>query len=234
MCIVCAYHGGMSQIRYFFRCPDCLGVWAADVEIPGCGGSPWARSAVEREAIAPYLFSPCPYDCGAAVGSTEALGAVSVSGRLRRRDGGVAPCDSSCVHARGPKCDCVCGGENHGGGAVVCLDRFSDHGTPEARFRSAPKSAAEARRRAEEWRALRRELELAAKALAQLRREAWQQQVGRYHVPDSIQERYRAIRTIDSGFFELDDMRTHPRRMVLARRLLELARRLQKEQEAGA
>lgn len=30
-----------------------------------------------------------------------------------------APCNSACMYARGPSCECGCGGANHGGGYVL-------------------------------------------------------------------------------------------------------------------
>lgn len=39
---------------------------------------------------------------------------ISSGGRQRR-------CDANCYNAKTPKCDCVCGGANHGKGLVQAL-----------------------------------------------------------------------------------------------------------------
>ncbi len=166
--------------RHFFRCNDCLGVWSADIEVeksdvPG----PWGRKAMVQGAIAPYLATNCPYDCGAAEGTIEHMGIVT-GNNLTRHEGGELPCDSSCCFARGINCDCQCNGANHGGGVLVAYDKYSDQGSLQAikernrewlsqgvlvaydkysdqgsltaRFKAAPKSLDTARQRAGEWR----------------------------------------------------------------------------------
>lgn len=46
------------------------------------------------------------------------------------------PCDGRCTHAKGPLCDCSCGGANHGTGRVVRIEHYENipriqSGTPE-------------------------------------------------------------------------------------------------------
>jgi len=78
--------------RHFFRCADCLLVFAID-----------GTARPER----------C--DCGSPrlqwLGRVEADRVIATVDRC--------PCDSRCTHARGPQCSCSCGGQNHGTGCVV-------------------------------------------------------------------------------------------------------------------
>jgi hypothetical protein len=76
---------------HFYRCADCFGTLALERDDTG------ARC-----------------DCG---GALEYLGRAE-NDRLIV-DGFRVPCDSRCVNARGPKCECGCGGANHGNGALV-------------------------------------------------------------------------------------------------------------------
>lgn len=81
--------GGIG--RWFYRCGLCLAVCASTL---------------------PYQKLAC--ECG---GEFRTLGKVAFN-RLTEEYKG-APCDGSCTHARGPQCDCVCGGKYHGSGMVV-------------------------------------------------------------------------------------------------------------------
>ena len=80
--------------RYFLRCRDCLTV-----------------SAVECDAL------PRVMECGACGGALESMGKVSGLYLTHTHLG--CPCDERCTGARGPKCDCSCGGENHGSNLLV-------------------------------------------------------------------------------------------------------------------
>jgi len=79
--------GAAPAVRYFHRCADCLSVVTLDRE---------------------YRAATCG-ECG---------GAVEFMGRTERnrlvKDAMLCPCDARCTGARGPSCDCRCGGENHG------------------------------------------------------------------------------------------------------------------------
>jgi len=80
--------------RWYIRCTDCLTVSAVDAEPHG------ARCA-----------------CGGAI---ESMGRVTRWGRLGR-DTLDVPCDARCTNATGPRCDCPCGGENHGTRRLVTV-----------------------------------------------------------------------------------------------------------------
>lgn len=80
--------------RWFVRCVECLTI-AAVTEQPDC-----------------YTWQ-----CGICKGQIESMGKVERD-RLTHTHLG-SPCDASCTHARGPRCDCSCGGKNHGSRLVV-------------------------------------------------------------------------------------------------------------------
>lgn len=78
--------------RHFYRCLGCLAVFAVEGK----------RHGELRCA------------CG---GPTTWMGQVHRT-RLQKTEER-CPCDARCTCARGPSCDCSCGGANHGTGAVV-------------------------------------------------------------------------------------------------------------------
>lgn len=84
--------------RWYVRCSDCLSIAAVD--------------AAESPNVAACA-------CG---GKIEAMGKVTRFGRLHVSTREETPCDDRCTGAQGPKCDCPCGGENHGSGRVVKID----------------------------------------------------------------------------------------------------------------
>lgn len=83
--------------RWYLRCGDCLSVIAVDTTNPPGG-------------------KPCV--CG---GRYVALGKVHKASRSAwlETTEHVCPCDGRCTGARGPSCDCSCGGENHGSNLLV-------------------------------------------------------------------------------------------------------------------
>ena len=85
--------------RYCYRCTDCLAVFFVE------------------GAELPHLECACG-------GKVESMGRVYrdrlVTESIR------CACDSRCTGARGPSCNCKCGGENHGSNAVVTV--VTDHG----------------------------------------------------------------------------------------------------------
>lgn len=94
--------------RWFVRCLGCLSV-----------------AAVTEEPPKPRYMDDgsyrVPMDCAACGGRIEVMGRV-------RRDRLVTThtecaCDDRCTSARGPMCNCVCGGANHGTYAVVTIIR---------------------------------------------------------------------------------------------------------------
>lgn len=82
-----------SVNRHFYKCPLCLCVAAVD--------------APHQQAIT----------CGHCSEPMEYMGRV-YQDRLVK-DKTRCACDERCTSARGPKCDCHCGGMNHGTNAVV-------------------------------------------------------------------------------------------------------------------
>lgn len=79
--------------RHFYKCPLCLCVAAVDAQ--------------HQQAI----------ECGHCSEPMEYMGRV-YQDRLVK-DKTRCACDERCTSARGPKCDCHCGGRNHGRHAVV-------------------------------------------------------------------------------------------------------------------
>ena len=83
--------------RWYWKCRDCLGVGAVNESLPnGCR-------------------------CGACGGEMWCMGQVMGTSRIGHTETRCA-CDARCTAAPGPNCDCRCGGENHGTGAVVQVD----------------------------------------------------------------------------------------------------------------
>ena len=80
-------------INYYKCIGDCLGVVAVE-----CSLEPGDRCSV----------------CG---GKFYFMGQVHQDKLVKHEDR--VPCNSLCTHATGPRCDCRCGGENHGTGRVV-------------------------------------------------------------------------------------------------------------------
>lgn len=110
----------LAAERHCYRCGDCLGVIFVD--------------GARLDTI----------ECATCSGRFEYLGRVGRDARLKR-DTLDSACDSRCTNARGPHCECPCGGANHGTGAlrVVTVDAG-------AIPRVATREGAEAR--AAEWR----------------------------------------------------------------------------------
>jgi hypothetical protein len=89
---------------WFVRCCDCLSVVAVTAaELP---------RRVGRDGF--------PI-CGACGGPVELMGQVERARLVSVAH--LAPCDERCTNARGPSCDCKCGGRNHGSKLVVRVVR---------------------------------------------------------------------------------------------------------------
>ena len=86
-----------AENRIFYRCLDCLAVFAIETD----GGMESLHCA-----------------CG---GNTDCMGVVC--GDSLQAEETRCACDARCTEARGPMCDCKCGGDNHGTGAVVTVTR---------------------------------------------------------------------------------------------------------------
>ena len=111
------------ESRWFVRCADCLSVAAVEVVRAGML-------------------------CGLCGGRVEEMGRVTRDRRGMVTAAYDAPaCDARCTHARGPSCDCPCGGANHGTGVTVPV--VVTEGAPRV---SMPLEG-KARRVAAEWRA---------------------------------------------------------------------------------
>lgn len=163
-------------MRHYYRCTECLGV-----------------AVMER-----YMTAGLQCDCGST--SWEYMGRV-VQDRLVRNESTV-PCDARCTEARGPSCDCSCGGKYHGSGLVV--EVLVDVGSVR---RVKTREDVERRRRiAEEWRALRAEARAAYEALRHR----------------NIPEEFRARVLLGLALRTAQSARTHKRRMKRLREALAL------------
>lgn len=89
---MCSNH---QNNRHFYKCPLCLCVAAVDSE--------------HAQAIT----------CGYCQNPMEYMGRVA--GERLAKDEIRCACDFRCIDAVGPKCDCSCGGKNHGSGKVVVV-----------------------------------------------------------------------------------------------------------------
>lgn len=127
---------GQCVRRWFYRCCDCLSVVASETDVK-------YRDERGRERYG---------ECGACGGRMEFMGETKRDRLVKH--GFECPCDARCTHARGPSCDCRCGGANHGSGAVVPVTY--DAG-PVPRFQVEP----QARYLGEQYRALVRQVQTA-------------------------------------------------------------------------
>jgi len=112
--------------RYFIRCKDCLAINAHDVP----RGFNWWHELPTKHFPDPMGWSSgstypiCP--CG---GTLEDMGKVQRSRLVHQHEESV--CDDRCTQARGPNCDCKCGGENHGSKRTIVITRDAG-GIPQA------------------------------------------------------------------------------------------------------
>lgn len=207
--------------RHFFRCADCLGIFGAELpRVTSAAPGPWALKKAIDAAIAPLLLARCPYECG-AVGELEHLGALDARGQITKVEGGETPCDSSCTHARGAKCECPCGGANHGVGVLADFLVLSDGGTPEARFRAAPKSKAQSIARAAEWRAALVETSNALDTVRAELDELDGRKSRRVYLDGPAYDRWRTLRALFRGAREAETLRTHAGRLKALERVRE-------------
>lgn len=171
--------------RWYFRCPDCLSVSAIDAD---------------RE--------PASARCSCCDVPVEGLGRVFRE-RLVRDEERCA-CDERCTCAQGPRCNCRCGGENHGSGLVVTV-QIDAGGIP----RITPPDARAIIRR-DEWRAMLAKVREAAPGARESRIKA----SGGYLDAHEYRKYcdglawHRAIRRARG-------LRTHHGRMAALRRMLE-------------
>lgn len=118
-----------SVERWFYRCVDCLSVVAT-----GRGPIIDRRTGFGSEL------------CGLCGGPMECMGRVERDRLVTDHER--CACDDRCTYATGPKCNCKCGGENHGTKRTVSVR--IDHG--DAPVIAVPNSA-KALAVAAEWRA---------------------------------------------------------------------------------
>lgn len=139
------------SVRYCIRCTDCLAV--AFVEVPVLIRPPGDAAAIYRAAV--HAATPPPRaDCAACDGmrTVETMG--EVRGVHVGHNETRCACDGRCTHAKGPDCECSCGGANHGTGATVTLF-VVDGKAPRAMMPSTAAATATA----VEWRAIVRAAE---------------------------------------------------------------------------
>jgi len=96
-----------ASARQFYRCADCLAVAAVDGK----------RAELE------VGWSKLGAACGACGGRMEHMGQVGADSSRLVTLGEQTPCDDRCTFATGPKCNCKCGGENHGSKLLVIVTR---------------------------------------------------------------------------------------------------------------
>lgn len=89
--------------RHFYRCADCLSVVTVDEQIKMYHDGHTMRVGT----------------CGACGGWIEYMGRTERNRLVRTED--QCPCDARCTGARGPSCDCRCGGKNHGSNLWVSV-----------------------------------------------------------------------------------------------------------------
>lgn len=117
--------------RWYIRCPGCLSISAVEV----CPDATPQTAKMRCEL------------CDVEV---ENMGRVHQAARpyLITGTAEVCACDGRCTGARGPSCDCPCGGRNHGTGATVTVTFTA--GIPRATVLDAAKAIA----RRDEFKAL--------------------------------------------------------------------------------
>ena len=99
--------------RWFWKCADCLTPVAIEVDVKDKANHWTARDRFGA------------MKCGACGGDMWFMGRVA--GESIVQDGHRCACDARCTTAAGPKCDCQCGGVNHGRSVVVpCVETVGD------------------------------------------------------------------------------------------------------------
>ncbi len=171
----------VKALRHFYRCADCLTI-AVTVE------------AIEptRDARGYHHYAECA-GCG---GDIEYMGPVTKHHIIHTE--WQCACDGRCTGAIGPSCDCRCGGEHHGTGAMVeVLKRLE--GLPRV---MTPSNAAP---KAEAYRALAAQFRAAwDSSYAHVTREKRSGYIG----PASFQ-RYLDGQNILASFGKARSLRTH-------------------------
>lgn len=139
----------MTLSRHYYRCRSCCHVVA-------CEG---LLDTKRLDNGATEIVARCVCD-----GKLELLGRVARARRGLVLDSERCACDARCTSAPGPRCECSCGGVNHGTGRVVpveigaggvprlvvadagaCQARAAEYAAAMAPFRAALRAVREAR-----------------------------------------------------------------------------------------
>jgi hypothetical protein len=122
----------MAVNRWYVRCPGCLGLGVIEFDPGNNGGRP---------------------ECEGCKQPMDVMGRVQGESWVREADASV--CDDRCTTARGPKCACGCGGENHGIGLAAGTVRII---AESGRVVIRPVAADQAAERCAEWESARVDL----------------------------------------------------------------------------
>ncbi len=96
--------------RHYYRCNTCLSVVVVEEDDRGGNPNRYPKASIHE------FRRLCI--CG---GKYDWMGLVSKDPRYVIRTDERCPCDDRCTNARGPSCDCRCGGENHGSQRLVTV-----------------------------------------------------------------------------------------------------------------
>ncbi len=109
--------------RWFLKCRSCKKPWAVDV--PDSRHITGYVFHVSNPQLRDTSYGLCPF-CGDAPTADErrlAKRSHKVMGKVSRNHlvnfMFAPPCDGRCTNARGPNCDCQCGGKNHGSQRLI-------------------------------------------------------------------------------------------------------------------
>jgi hypothetical protein len=117
--------------RYFYRCAnkDCAKTWAVDITIAAHNDP---DIAINRKAYG-LRYETCPH-CGHTPTRQNYIRGHKLMGFVRTprayeqeqrerlvEEGVTSACDGRCTNAKGPDCECVCGGKNHGTQRLVVV-----------------------------------------------------------------------------------------------------------------
>lgn len=109
-------------LRYFFRCHDCLSVFAIEKAVfnqdRGNLHDRWETPEGDE------IVCPCS-------GEVHFMGPVTRHHVYETVD--MPACDGRCTEAKGNCCDCICGGVNHGTGRVAVLSFRKDIDAPKVK-----------------------------------------------------------------------------------------------------
>jgi len=104
--------------RWYVRCADCLSIGAVETSPPAWRVEwDYIRKTPDDQFPEPVARWVGGWTCDGCGGRIESMGEVFRGYVANRAQ--VAICDHRCTGARGPKCECECGGQYHGTGATV-------------------------------------------------------------------------------------------------------------------